>query len=107
MCTRNKKLFVVLIELKTASLFGDAKKQIDAGEVFVRYIFNTFDRIKKQPVNYEKHIGIETTKLNTKNIIRCVIISNKITNTNIEKSRIQPIPLNPKKWRACKSNRFI
>lgn len=85
-CTRKQKLFVVLIELKTASLFGEAKKQIDAGEVFVRYIFNTFDRIKKQPTNYEKYIDIDKTKLNPKNIIKCVIISNKTTQTNIEKS---------------------
>ena len=73
-CTRDTKLFVVLVELKSANLFGEAKKQIDAGKIFVNYIFNTFDRLKIQPNNYEKYKDIDRIKLNANNIIKCIFI---------------------------------
>lgn len=51
-CWDNSKLFVLLIELKQGE--EQVSRQLDAGELFARYLINTFNRVEK--TNYVPEI---------------------------------------------------
>lgn len=90
-CTCKKKLFVVLVELKAADKenftenFKKAKKQLDATEVFMKYIFETFERIKHDNDNKKTYNNIENCSINLNICIKkSVFLSdiNQTTSTN-------------------------
>ncbi|MBQ9214584.1 MAG: hypothetical protein IJ150_11700 [Bacteroidales bacterium] len=83
LCTYKKEFFVVLVELKTSDKnnltdnFKNAKKQLDAGEVFIKYILSTFDRIKNDGDNKKSFKDIAKCELDPNRCIKkCVFLSN-------------------------------
>ena len=71
----------MLVELKTCEPSNvvdnvrKAHKQLDAGEVFIKYLFESFDRIKTSGNNNIHYPGIDKCKLNVKNIKKCIFVS--------------------------------